>query len=201
MEKELKVNYPRNRDYWLSKPSENFGRFLVWQILGGLQLCRSALFLHKDLSLKNLFLTKTFQLKIGDLGCFERLKEEEIVNLGEHGTPNYMSPEYFQKYNNVSYNNAYKIDYYALGVSIYYMLTSKYPIEINKHIKVKPKENTQLKDEKVLNFIDNKITVLNQNQLYYDLVNEINLCISNIDNLNISKSLQDLLKSTIILII
>jgi len=196
MKQILKEDYPTTqiRSYWLSKPSENFGRFLVWQILGGLQVLRSLLFLHKDLKIENLFLTKTFQLKIGDFGFTERLREGKLVNLGEDGTPNYMSPLYFQKYNNVSYNNAFKIDYYALGVIIYYMFTLKYPVEVKK-IRLKHKV------PKIPETQFGESASPNQNQLYDDLVNEINISISNIDSLNLSKSLGDLLKSNIILLI
>ena len=122
IEKMLKENFPTTeiRKYWLSTPSENFGRFLIWQILDGLQVLRSLTFLHKDLKLENLLVTKNFQIKICDFSYTELLKEGNILNLDDDGNSisNYMSPLYFQRHKCVSYNNSYKIDYYALGVNM-----------------------------------------------------------------------------------
>jgi len=48
---------------------------------------------HRDLKLSNLFLTKEFQLKLGDFGL-----ATELIYPGERrftmcGTPNYVAPE------------------------------------------------------------------------------------------------------------
>ncbi len=103
---------------WLKRISENFGRYLFINLLESLTVLRELNFLHKDICLENILLTKTFQPKLSDFGSIKRLKEGKVEQLENCGTPFYMCLEYFQD-TFTSFRNAYKVDYYSLGVMLY----------------------------------------------------------------------------------
>ncbi len=78
---------------------------------------------HRDIKTDNLHLGQDGILRILDLGVALSLgerKPEEVI--GRAGTPSYMAPELF-----VDPAPQFAHDLYAAGVTLYYLLTRKYP--------------------------------------------------------------------------
>ncbi len=78
---------------------------------------------HRDIKTDNVHLGQDGVLRILDLGVALSLGERKADEpVGQAGTPSYMAPELFQ---GALPNPAF--DLYAAGVTLYYLLTRKYP--------------------------------------------------------------------------
>jgi len=79
---------------------------------------------HRDLKLDNIFLDRTFSLKIGDFGASCRF-DQEVKLTYRCGTTQYNAPELVK-------NQGYfgdEVDCWALGVILYVMLVGKFPFD------------------------------------------------------------------------
>lgn len=101
--------------------NEKLIAFWFIQLLFGIRALHSKNILHRDLKSANIFLTKTFSLKIGDFGISKVLERSSAITC--IGTPLYLSPE-------VCNNQPYGLssDMWALGCIIYEMCALKVPV-------------------------------------------------------------------------
>ena len=120
--------------------NDNFIWKLFIQIVIGLAELHDMKILHRDLKTSNIFLTKNYDIKIGDLGVAKKLSENNFAKT-VIGTPYYLSPEICKE---KPYNE--KSDIWALGCILYELCTFKHPFEatnqaalINKILKENPK--------------------------------------------------------------
>lgn len=96
------------------------------QVVSGLQYLHSNFIMHRDLSMSNLLLTESLQVKISDFG----LATEDQPLHGKHmtlcGTPNYISPE-------VAMHSPHGLetDVWGLGCLLYALLTGRPPFDTN----------------------------------------------------------------------
>ncbi|MEK7485578.1 MAG: serine/threonine-protein kinase [Planctomycetota bacterium] len=85
--------------------------------------------IHRDIKPENIFVTKTYEPKIGDFGLAKErgnLQESKETQEGTLlGTPYYMAPEQIQGKMKLTP----KTDIYAMGVCLYQTLTSSCPFE------------------------------------------------------------------------
>ena len=99
---------------------------LVVQLCGALQYAHAtARIVHRDLKPANLLLTRDGQLKITDFGIARSLAETRTRLTGTEttsGTPAYMSPQQL-----LGEHSEPADDIYALGATLYELLTSKPP--------------------------------------------------------------------------
>eukprot|EP00730_Choanoeca_flexa_P006817 TRINITY_DN12228_c1_g1_i2.p1 TRINITY_DN12228_c1_g1~~TRINITY_DN12228_c1_g1_i2.p1 ORF type:complete len:659 (+),score=169.40 TRINITY_DN12228_c1_g1_i2:296-2272(+) len=92
------------------------------------QLCLALWYLHdrgiiyRDLKLDNVMLTMEGNVKLCDMGMVAHLTKEENFATTFCGTPGYMAPEIllYQPY-------SYAVDWWAMGVLIYELLTGREP--------------------------------------------------------------------------
>ena len=78
---------------------------------------------HRDIKPDNVHLGQDGVLRILDLGVAMSLGEQQAQGpVGQAGTPSYMAPELFSGAEPVT-----GFDLYAAGVTLYYLLTRKYP--------------------------------------------------------------------------
>ena len=107
-----------NDSYYLSKDD-------VWklfiQMSIGLYYIHSKKIIHRDIKTLNIFLTKNYDAKIGDLGVAKILDNTNHA-MTFIGTPYYVSPEMCR---NKPYNE--KSDIWALGCILYELLTFNHP--------------------------------------------------------------------------
>lgn len=67
-------------------------RVFMAQIVDGLKYLHGHGILHRDLSLTNLLLTKSMEVKIADFGLATQLSTPSEQHYTMCGTPNYISP-------------------------------------------------------------------------------------------------------------
>ncbi len=80
--------------------------------------------LHRDIKTMNVFLTKDFHVRLGDLGVAKVLSQNTNFAHTMVGTPYYLSPELCQE---KPYNE--KSDVWSLGCVLYEMCALKHPFE------------------------------------------------------------------------
>lgn len=99
-------------------------RCYLVQIIAGLKYIHANRVVHRDLKLRNLFLTDKMELKIGDFGLAARLKHAGEKRRTVCGTPNYMAPEII-----FGHGHSFEVDVWALGVTLYVLLFGRPPFE------------------------------------------------------------------------
>jgi serine/threonine protein kinase len=101
---------------------------------------------HRDVKPANVFLSKSGEIKVGDLGLAKSMGAE-VMELTDPGTaigsPHYISPEQAQSAREVDF----RADIYSLGCVLYQMLTGRRPYDgetsmavIIKHVNEPPPE-------------------------------------------------------------
>jgi serine/threonine protein kinase len=84
-----------------------------------LEQAHEAGILHRDIKPGNVMVLPGGQVKVGDFGLAREVDSDPTTTL--KGTPPYMSPEQWNS------KEDHRTDIYALGVSIYHLLSGKYP--------------------------------------------------------------------------
>lgn len=104
--------------------SETEARHYMVQIVSGMLYLHSHGILHRDLTLANLLLTKTMDVKIADFGLATQLSYTEEKHFTMCGTPNYISPE-------IAMRSAHGLeaDVWSLGCMLYTFLVGKPPFD------------------------------------------------------------------------
>ncbi|KAM5288036.1 serine/threonine-protein kinase Nek3 [Ctenodactylus gundi] len=82
--------------------------------------------LHRDIKSKNVFLTHSGRVKLGDFGSARLLASPMAFACTYVGTPYYVPPEIWE---NLPYNN--KSDIWSLGCILYELCTLKHPFHAN----------------------------------------------------------------------
>ena len=113
---------------WLEK----LGKFSVGDAVHVTILCAEALhyahsenMVHRDIKPDNILVTKKGVVKVADFGLAKALDEDVSVTQSGTGlgTPLYMAPEQARDAKHVDHRS----DIYALGVTLYHMLTGRLP--------------------------------------------------------------------------
>jgi len=104
------------------------------QIAQGLSHAHSKGVVHRDIKPDNVLLGKNGAVKISDFGTAKSfLDEESMTNTGVIvGTPNYISPEQVRGEKNIDH----RADLYALGATLYQMLTGRLPFSASSALQI-----------------------------------------------------------------
>ncbi|XP_030642953.1 serine/threonine-protein kinase PLK4 [Chanos chanos] len=104
--------------------SEEEVRHFMHQIVKGMLYLHTHGIMHRDLTLSNLLLTSTMNIKIADFGLATQLRLPSEKHFTMCGTPNYISPE-------VATRSAHGLesDVWSLGCMFYAFLTGRPPFD------------------------------------------------------------------------
>ena len=92
------------------------------QMCAGLAYAHERRVIHRDIKPANVFVTSAGAVKLGDFGLARVLNELRIRQTEVRGTPLYMAPEQIR-----GTDIDFRIDLYAIGCTIYEMLTGRPP--------------------------------------------------------------------------
>ena len=129
----LSVN---NKYFWISHPNTFLIIFFIEQIIKILQLLFISNIVHFDIKLENFLLCDDFLIKLSDFSLTKQINSKHSTMKFHRSTWNYQAPIYYEKERIISYQNSFKIDYFAFGIIIYYMVFKKhlFPKEHKKTI-------------------------------------------------------------------
>jgi hypothetical protein len=100
----------------------------VLDIIGGLDAAQAAGILHRDIKPSNCFVDADGAVKVGDFGLsistLTRDVRHELATAGFEGTPQFAAPEQLQ-----GEPLDVRADIYAVGATLYYLLTGRPPLE------------------------------------------------------------------------
>jgi serine/threonine protein kinase len=100
----------------------------ILQVIAGLDALQAAGVLHRDIKPANCFVDRDRTVKIGDFGLSISTVAREVSPLTEtgtfHGTPQFAAPEQLR-----SDALDVRADIYAVGATLYYLLTGKPPFD------------------------------------------------------------------------
>ncbi|KAM6961126.1 serine/threonine-protein kinase PLK4 [Aplochiton taeniatus] len=104
--------------------SEDEARHFMHQIVKGMLYLHTHGIMHRDLTLSNLLLSSSMNIKIGDFGLATQLKLPNEKHFTMCGTPNYISPE-------VATRSAHGLecDVWSLGCMFYAFLVGRPPFD------------------------------------------------------------------------
>jgi eukaryotic-like serine/threonine-protein kinase len=105
--------------------SEEESIHIIRQVCDGLHCAHKQGLIHRDVKPDNVLLTEDLIAKLTDLGLVRDVESDEnLTRTGRGlGTPHYMAPEQFRNAKNVDV----RTDVYALGATLYMMVTGKVP--------------------------------------------------------------------------
>ena len=97
---------------------------ILLQTVEGLSYANARGIIHRDIKPSNLMLTRDFRVKIADFGLAKMIEHDTQVTASgtAMGSPNYMSPEQSR-----GEEADHRSDIYALGISLYQVLTGTLP--------------------------------------------------------------------------
>jgi eukaryotic-like serine/threonine-protein kinase len=100
----------------------------VLDIIGGLDAAQAAGILHRDIKPSNCFIDADGAVKVGDFGLsistLTRDVRHELATAGFEGTPQFAAPEQLR-----GEPLDVRADIYAVGATLYYLLTGRPPLE------------------------------------------------------------------------
>ncbi|MDZ4815277.1 MAG: protein kinase [Verrucomicrobiota bacterium] len=111
------------------KFDERNGISVILQTCDALAFAHNVGIIHRDIKPDNLLLTKTGDIKLGDLGLAKQTNEEaSLTQTGTAmGTPYYISPEQVRGDKEIDG----RTDLYSLGATLFHLVTGRIPFEAN----------------------------------------------------------------------
>ena len=125
-----------NKYFWISNPNTFLIIFFIEQIIKIFQLLFISNIVHFDIKLENFLLCDDFLIKLSDFSLTKQINSKHSTMNFHRSTWNYQAPIYYEKERIISYQNSFKLDYFAFGIIIYYMVFKKhlFPKEHKKTI-------------------------------------------------------------------
>ena len=100
---------------------------IVDDVLATLEFAHKKKIAHRDIKPSNIMIDEACQTKIIDFGIAKAETDPDLTIAGAAvGTPAYMAPEQFTPTEKTNYD---QIDIYAVGTTLYYMLTGELPFK------------------------------------------------------------------------
>lgn len=101
---------------------------IVRAVLGTLEFAHQQGVVHRDIKPTNIMIDRRGEVKIIDFGIAKGAADPDLTQVGASlGSPRYMAPEQFNPAGPVDW---VRCDVYAVGVTLYYLLTRDFPFKV-----------------------------------------------------------------------
>jgi serine/threonine protein kinase len=153
----LEIKNKTNEFSWLYNFSEETIQFFSYQIIKTFEFLDLNLLIHFDIKPANFLLGDNFTIKLSDFSATKKLSVNQKYVTLQNGTYHFMGPEFYDENKEVLVSKAKKVDYFAFGCVLFYMISRKDLIEEIKDEKknrIKPKKND------IENFINDGIEII-----------------------------------------
>ena len=106
---------------------------LIEQAAGALKAAAEKSIVHRDIKPSNLMLTNSGVVKVADLGLARVTTQQSDLTMSNIvGSPHFIAPEQAADSRTVDH----RVDIYSLGLTLYFLLTGKYPYDGNSPISI-----------------------------------------------------------------
>ena len=159
----IKLNTFNKSFPWIYYISPLTSTLFIYQIIEGFKILFERNFVHRDIKPENLLVAFQFIIKLCDFGIISKAKDNFQLH---NSTWCYEGPEYYQEKDKKiieKKENCFKIDYYPLGLTMFYMFFRENLIDRNLKDEVHGK-----KDIKKLNEIIDKSIETIKNHILKD---------------------------------
>ncbi|MBE0566499.1 MAG: serine/threonine protein kinase, partial [Krumholzibacteria bacterium] len=97
-------------------------------VLGTLEFAHQQGVVHRDIKPTNIMIDRMGEVKIIDFGIAKGAADPDLTQVGASlGSPRYMAPEQFNPAGPIDW---VRCDVYAVGVTLYYLLTRDFPFKV-----------------------------------------------------------------------
>ena len=153
--KSLSEDFSLINNVFIEKIGDNLLKFLVKQIIDGLEQLERNEYLHFDIKPENILVYSDLSIKLSDFGLLREVSNIENIYV-PGGTPGFLSPEYYHS-KHISVELAKKMDYFSLGSTIFFLKYGKLIYKICKEDnKREIQENIIYSIPKAKHFIQSK---------------------------------------------
>ena len=143
---------PFNNSY-----ENNLLRFFARQIIVGLETLDRSEFVHFDIKPENLLVTSGLILKISDFSFLKYVSGDDKFKI-PGGTHGYASPEYYLR-EKINGDDAKKQDYFALGVTLYFIKFYR------RLLNFKKLEDDKMNQNRVIDLLQRNIALIRSDLL------------------------------------
>lgn len=106
---------------------------IIEQAARALKAAAEKSIVHRDIKPSNLMLTRNGVVKVADLGLAKVLTQDSELTMSNIvGSPHFIAPEQAAD----SRNADHRVDIYSLGITLFFLLTGKYPYDGNSPISI-----------------------------------------------------------------
>ena len=118
----------------LKRVSEIEGKFLISNIILALEYIHINKIVHRDIKPENLVMDQKGYIHLTDFGIAKKIENNYIKENNSSGTPGYVAPEILcgNEYN-------FSVDYFALGIVTYELITGERPYTGSNKLEIKEK--------------------------------------------------------------
>ena len=141
---------------------DNLLRFITNQIIKGLELFDRTDYVHLDIKPANLLTFNDLEIKLTDFSFLANVEKDKNIQK-PFGTQGYITPEYYQQ-KEIEKNISKKQDYFALGVTLFYLIYGKKMLNYNEH----DKNNYELNSDLLIDLIQSSMDQIKSNDFLDD---------------------------------
>ena len=144
---------------WINNSNKNLIIFFINQLIDTFKLLFISNIVHLDIKLENILLCDQFLIKLGDFSLTRQLNSKQSKYVLTNSTWCYQPPDYYTETKTVSFKNIFKIDLFAFGLIVFFLIFKQHLFP--KEHKEKMDYQTCIKDieigrEFVENYIEEK---------------------------------------------